>query len=975
MRTPGVHATPRASRDAIRGGRLRILLLLACLAPVARAHATVADDLCAPAVDPCLVNTTISVTAGSTIDLGARALVLGGSARLLFSSGPTTLRAGSLRLQPGARITGATNGAASRIGVDLLGDLEMQAAGSLRARVELSNATEGGELRAYLGGTARLDGDVVANATSNDGFGGLLEIAAAGDVLAGGGSLVLRGGSLAGGGTVLLSAAGRAALGARVDVTGGEFGGGDIDVEAGSDLAVSAPLDLNGGGLYGDGGALTLTAQRGSLQITGAITGTAAGDSSEGGGVGADVLLGAGQGVTVSAPMTITGAIPDGGGGVLVVEAGTNAVLSANILAGASGVDSCGGDVDIVAGRDVTLGRVDLSAGGCGGGFLGIEALGAATLNGLITADGATSFGSGGTVVVEATTVNVTAVVRATAPDGGFGGSVDVSGCTVTVGATGDLRSNGIAALTRLSASGLATIAGRLAATGGQNVIAYRDPGTPPVVTGVVTPTAAPVLNPALPPCPPSGTVCGDGMPAGSEQCDDANTLACDGCSATCRIEACGNGRIECDEECDDGPQTGLPGSTCDATCHVIPASGGVQWIPGGRSRNACVFEWAVRNPNAPTEDGFPSTVQRCIDGDPACDGDGASDGTCHFEVAGCLAVDDPRLPTCQPTGVADVSLKAPNPLKVTAPADVARAAALVQAIGALGITLKGGTTVIVPGATVFGRDRCSAPVTIAVPHPVGASGSVSLEVAAQSSTGGRMRRNAIQLVCDPNLAVCGNGATEIGEQCDDGNTNACDGCSPACRPESCGDGLPACGEQCDDGPANGTPESECTATCTFVVPPLRIPGGGSKATDCQLETAIDLASPAVDRKGLPAAKQECTDGDPGCDRDPAAGSCGFAAWACVAGADARLGCAADHVASLEVRRPTTRDAGALAALRAELVATLGAYQPTGPGEVCSGRMILRVPADRRWAKVQLQTRNAAQRADTDTLRLRCLPQ
>lgn len=32
-----------------------------------------------------------------------------------------------------------------------------------------------------------------------------------------------------------------------------------------------------------------------------------------------------------------------------------------------------------------------------------------------------------------------------------------------------------------------------------------------------------------------------------------------------------------------------------------------------------------------------------------------------------------------------------------------------------------------------------------------------------------------------------------------------------------------------------------CTATCTEIVPPLRIPGGGSKRSDCQLETAIDL--------------------------------------------------------------------------------------------------------------------------------------
>lgn len=964
----GVRATPRMPRR-----RLAILPLLACLLVVPAAHATVADDLCAPAADPCIVNTSVALGIGSTIDVGSRTLVLGASARVTLASGQTFVRAGSMRLLPGARITGATTNLFSDLTIDVAGDFELQGAGSLRARIDLSNVLEAGVLTLNAGGTVRLDGEIAATGTGNDASGGLVLVTAGADLLAGGGSIVLRSSSAGAGGLVVLTATGRVALGARVDVSGGEFGGGELDVEAGTDVTVTAPLALDGGGLYGDGGFLAVNAIAGALQVLAPITGTAAGDSSEGGGAGADVTLFAGQAVTVSSPVTVTGAIPDGSGGAFIVEAGTNATVTGTLLVGASGIDSCGGEVDVRAGRDVTLGRVDLSAGGCGGGFLGVVALGTASFTGLVSADGATSFGSGGTIQVEAATVQAGAVMRATAPDGGFGGTVDVTGCTVNVSATGDLRSNGLTALTRVRASGLATIAGRLAATGGQNVIEYRE--LPPVITGVVTPAAIPVQNADLPPCPPSGAVCGDGVPAGAEECDDANTLACDGCSASCRVEACGNGRVECDEECDDGPQTGLPGSACDATCHVIPIAGGVQWIPGGRSRNACFFEWAVRNPGAPADDGFPSTVQRCIDGDPACDGDGASDGVCRFEVAGCLAADDPRLPECQPTGIADVTLKAPNPTKVTAPADVARAAALVQALTGLGVTVRAGSTVVAPGAPVLGRDRCTAPMTMAVPHAAGVAGTVALEVAAQSITGGRMRRNGIQLVCEPNRAVCGNGTTEIGEQCDDGNTDACDGCSPACRPESCGDGVVACGEQCDEGPANGTPGSECTATCTFVVPPLRIPGGGSKATDCQLETALDLAAPAVDRKGLPSAKQECVDGDPGCDRDPAAGSCGFATWACVAGADARIGCAADHVADLEVRRPTTRDTGTLAALRATLLQGLGAYQPTGPGEVCSGRMILRVPADKRWAKLQLRTHNAARRSDTDTLRLRCLPQ
>jgi cysteine-rich repeat protein len=57
----------------------------------------------------------------------------------------------------------------------------------------------------------------------------------------------------------------------------------------------------------------------------------------------------------------------------------------------------------------------------------------------------------------------------------------------------------------------------------------------------------------------------------------------------------------------------------------------------------------------------------------------------------------------------------------------------------------------------------------------------------------------------------CGDGVVCGTEQCDDGNTTNCDGCSSTCTTESglrCGDGIvnAACGEQCDP-PRAGPPE------------------------------------------------------------------------------------------------------------------------------------------------------------------------
>ncbi|OGJ66655.1 hypothetical protein A3B61_02945 [Candidatus Peribacteria bacterium RIFCSPLOWO2_01_FULL_53_10] len=60
--------------------------------------------------------------------------------------------------------------------------------------------------------------------------------------------------------------------------------------------------------------------------------------------------------------------------------------------------------------------------------------------------------------------------------------------------------------------------------------------------------------------------------------------------------------------------------------------------------------------------------------------------------------------------------------------------------------------------------------------------------------------------------AVCGNGAMESNEQCDDGNRDTSDSCSNDCRRLGCGDGIVQGGEQCDDG--NQVNTDTCTNVC-----------------------------------------------------------------------------------------------------------------------------------------------------------------
>ena len=67
----------------------------------------------------------------------------------------------------------------------------------------------------------------------------------------------------------------------------------------------------------------------------------------------------------------------------------------------------------------------------------------------------------------------------------------------------------------------------------------------------------------------------------------------------------------------------------------------------------------------------------------------------------------------------------------------------------------------------------------------------------------------------DCTMTVCGDGIPNqaAGEQCDDGNTTAGDGCRDDCTQEACGDGILDPNEACDDG--NQEDDDNCSSTCT----------------------------------------------------------------------------------------------------------------------------------------------------------------
>jgi cysteine-rich repeat protein len=65
----------------------------------------------------------------------------------------------------------------------------------------------------------------------------------------------------------------------------------------------------------------------------------------------------------------------------------------------------------------------------------------------------------------------------------------------------------------------------------------------------------------------------------------------------------------------------------------------------------------------------------------------------------------------------------------------------------------------------------------------------------------GRVNMNQALALVEP-MVVCGNGVLDPGEECDDGNVEAGDGCSPICQLEgedSDGDGVPDAEDACPD--------------------------------------------------------------------------------------------------------------------------------------------------------------------------------
>jgi cysteine-rich repeat protein len=270
----------------------------------------------------------------------------------------------------------------------------------------------------------------------------------------------------------------------------------------------------------------------------------------------------------------------------------------------------------------------------------------------------------------------------------------------------------------------------------------------------------------------PSG--CGDGIiNQPSEECDDGNTLAGDGCNGICRVEPnhvclvdpndptrsspcvvtfkCGDGIVNPGEQCDEGSYQGSPGCSKDCKTQEL----GYKCTPG----QACIAQYTCGN-------GRIEFGESC---DPPNPG-GGCDANCKAELGWrCVPGSCTKLPYCG-DGIVQ------------------------QNVGEQ-----------CDEGTFQGSPGCSKDCLTQEPTCTCAPGKT----------------------CECPKAVCGDGAIQLGEQCDDKN-GPFPGCSDSCQLEPgyqcpfagapcvpvCGDGIvvkPA--EQCDPGSKVPNASQACYST------------------------------------------------------------------------------------------------------------------------------------------------------------------
>jgi fibro-slime domain-containing protein len=266
--------------------------------------------------------------------------------------------------------------------------------------------------------------------------------------------------------------------------------------------------------------------------------------------------------------------------------------------------------------------------------------------------------------------------------------------------------------------------------------------------------------------------VCGDSQVTGDEVCDDANKVGGDGCSADCLtvephficgkpgklschkviIPVCGDGSLDPGEDCDDANTTALDG--CSATCTVettwVCPTPGSQCLPLGCGNG-------VRTPD-----------EQCDDGNAiANDGCSLKSGICSVEPGFvCPQQGKPCIPKC-----GDLVIKGYETCEDgnSTSGDGCSASCLIEpgyvCSGAVGSAC---------AKAICGQNGKEAD-----------EGCDDGNIAYGDGCSGVCQNEPTFNADGTPKVACGDGIRIGSEACDDGNTNPGDGCDATCKVET----------------------------------------------------------------------------------------------------------------------------------------------------------------------------------------------
>ena len=432
--------------------------------------------------DPCIISSDIEVPDLSDVDFGERHVIL--QSTLEVGEGSFSMSAGRLTVTSTGRFDakGGFGEDGGELDILITGDVVLENT-SLAGSIDLRGNSGGALLLESLNGSITGPGKIRASGTAPDGDGGDLCFSAGQNIdLTGriqdkGGALGLGGafGEFLADGFVRLE---------DLDYSGGQFGGGALIIDALGDVTLNEALF--DGSSAGDGGCLDVVAG-GSIEIRGQLKFTSANTE----GFGGEIILDAVDAVH----LTPTGSIllngKDCAGDLIVSGKTVNMEGTMDVLG--TGPASCGGAVELSAAKTLTLnGPLSAKSGSISGPLIDLLSDGSITILDVINGDGGgTTGGRGGRVEISAAgpiLIGSTASVSADGPGTGFGGTIIVAGCGVTVSESAQLSALADDGTITLKDGDQMTLAGAFQAGPGGTLtnidLRYRDVTKPPITTG-----------------------------------------------------------------------------------------------------------------------------------------------------------------------------------------------------------------------------------------------------------------------------------------------------------------------------------------------------------------------------------------------------------------------------------------------------------------------------------------------------------